>query len=87
MIACRGAAAALQSHCRGALQASAPDVRPVQASLPPLASALRVRVPVKEGDDEIGISLSQAAARAAAAISRATSRAIHPAQLVNAEVR
>ena len=59
----------------------------MQAPLPPLASPLRVRVPVKEGEDEIGISLSQAAARAAAAISRATSRAVHPPKLVNAEVR
>ena len=59
----------------------------MQATLPPLASALRVRLPVKEGEDEIGISLSQAAARAAAAISRATSRAVHPPALANAEVR
>lgn len=59
----------------------------MQAPLPPLASALRVRLPVKESEDEIGISLSQAAARAAAAISRATSRAIYPSELMDAEVR
>eukprot|EP00891_Asterochloris_glomerata_P006143 jgi/Astpho2/6143/fgenesh1_pg.00086_%23_2_t len=64
---------------------SAPEIRPVQAPLPPLASALRVRLPVKESEDEIGISLSQAAARAAAAISRATSRAIYPSELMDAE--
>ena len=87
VVACRGAAAALQSPCCGDLQAGAPEVRPVQAPLPPLASVLRVRVPAREGDDAIGISLSQAAARAAAAISRATSRAIHPPKLVSAEVR